>query len=175
MPGAAAAAAVIGAVGVIQSGQQAAAQGRTQKAIADQNAEIERRKGVRARQVAAINRSEHEKVASADLATLFASGGASGVIRSEGSPLAVFTDYARDIELQSLRITHEGEVDYDAALNRARNFRSQGSLDLLAGKQAQTASFFKAGSTLASGFGSAAIFNPKTSSNPAGLYTLPSK
>jgi hypothetical protein len=158
MAGAAAAGAVIGAIGVIQGGQQAAAQGRSQKAIADQNAEIERRKGVRAKQIAAINRSEHERSASAQLATLFASGGASGVIRSEGSPLAVFTDYARDIELESLRITNVGDVDYDAALNQARNFRSQGSLDLLAGKQAQTASFFKAGSTLASGFGSADIF-----------------
>jgi len=162
MAGAAAAGAVIGAIGLISSGQQAAAQGRTQKAIADQNAEIEHRKGVRARQVAAINVSEHERSASAQLATLFASGGASGVIRSEGSPLAVFTDYARDAKLESLRLTNVGEVGFDAALNNARNFRSQGSLDLMAGKQAQTASMFKAGSTLASGFGSADIFKPKS-------------
>jgi len=161
MPGAAAAAAVIGAVGAISAGQQAAARGRTQKAIADQNAEIERRKGVRAEQVAAINRSEHERSASAQLATLFAGGGASGVIRSEGSPLAVFTDYARDIKLESLRITNVGEVDYDAALNQARNFQSQGALDLQAGRQAKTASYFKAGSTLLSGFGKADIFKSK--------------
>lgn len=158
MAGAAAAAAVIGAVGAISAGQAAEAQGKSKQAIANQNAEIERRKGVRSKQIAAINRSEHERSASAQLATLFASGGASGVIRSEGSPLAVFTDYARDIELQSLRITNEGEVNFDAALNRARNFRSQGALDLQAGKSAQTASMFKAGSTLGAGFGSADIF-----------------
>jgi hypothetical protein len=161
MAGAAAAAAVIGAVGAISAGQQAAATGRSKQAIANQNAEIERRKGVRSKQIAAINEQEFRRTASRDLASQFASGGASGVIRSEGSPLAVFSDFARDSELQALRIRNEGDVSLDAALARARNFRTQGALDLQAGRQAKTASYFKAGSTLASGFGSADIFKSK--------------
>ena len=55
MAGAAAAAAVIGAVGAISAGQAAEAQGKSKQAIANQNAEIERRKGVRSKQIAAIN------------------------------------------------------------------------------------------------------------------------
>jgi len=170
MAGAAAAAAVIGAVGAISAGKAAAAQGRSKQAIANQNAEIERRKGVRSKEIAAINRSEHERSASASLARDFASGGASGVIRSLGSPLGVLSNAAGDIKLQSLRITNEGDVDFDAAMNRARNFRTQGALDLQAGKSAQTASYFKAGSGLLKGFSGAEIFNPKS-----GAYIGPKK
>jgi len=165
MPGATAAAAVVGAVGVISAGQQASAMGKSKQAIANQNAEIERRKGVRAKEIARINEGEFRRASSKDLAATFAETFGGGGIQAAGAPLAVYTDFARDSELQALRIRNEGDVSLDAALARARNFRTQGSLDLMAGKQAKTASYFKAGSTLLSGFGSADIFDPKSKSS----------
>ena len=154
----AATSAVVTTIGVISAGQDAAAQGKYKQQVASQDAEIERRKGVRATENARINEKEFRREASRDLARQFAEGGASGVIRSEGSPLAVFSDFGRDTELQALRIRNSGAIDADAFNNNALNFQTQGDLDRAAGESAKRSSSFKAGATLASGFGAAASF-----------------
>jgi hypothetical protein len=160
----AATSAVVTTVGVISAGQDAAAQGKYKQQVANQDAEIERRKGVRATENARINEKEFRREASRDLARQFAEGGASGVIRSEGSPLAVFSDFGRDTELQALRIRNSGAMDADAFNNNALNFQTQGVLDRAAGESAKRSSYFQAGATLASGFSDAATFGDKTSS-----------
>ena len=142
------------AVGVISQGQQAAKQGRFQQQVANRNAQLAHRKGLREVEIARVKEEDFRRRASRELASQFASGGASGVNRAAGSPLAVFSDFGRDVELEALRIRNQGDVNFTAALSQAQNFQSQGLLDRAAGDSARTSSFFRAGGGLLSDLGS---------------------
>lgn len=76
--------------------------------------------------------------------TAFAKGGVS----IEGTPGAVMEDTAREINLDIAAIRHKGRT-------AANKMEAQAYIDEIKGKQAQTASYWGAGSTLLSGAGQA--------------------
>lgn len=76
--------------------------------------------------------------------TAFAKGGVS----IEGTPGAVMEETAREINLDIAAIRHKGRT-------AASKMESQAYIDEIKGKQAETASYWGAGSTLLSGAGSA--------------------
>ena len=140
--GLSAAAAVVSAVGAIQQGQAASAQGRTQ-------AEIYRQQAERERQDAANREDDYRRGISRSLASRRALMGASGVEAGEGSPLMVSEDMIGEAELQALRIRSNGEL-------QATRLEQQAALARAAGRNAQTAGYFRAGGSLLRGAGSVA-------------------
>jgi hypothetical protein len=131
--------AVVSAVGVVQQGVAARQQGKTQARVLSQQAESERR-------AAASREEDFRKRQSRVMAARRASLGAAGIDQATGSPLLASEDFAGEVELQALRIRQGGEV-------RATRLEQQGHLQRLAGRQAQTGGFFRAGSLLVSGAG----------------------
>jgi hypothetical protein len=129
----------VSAFGSIQAGQAAKNQANVQAAIYGQQAERER-------QVAAANEVDFRRQQAKQMASRRAIMGASGVDPSSGSPLLVSEDFAGEVELQALRIRNGGEVS-------ATRLEQQGTLTRMAGNQAQTSSYFRAGSSLLQGFG----------------------
>jgi hypothetical protein len=136
---AAAAAAVVSAVGAIAQGQAAAQQGKYQSEVMRQQAERER-------QEAAVREDDYRRQASRDMATRRALMGASGVDSGTGSPLMVSEDMIGEAEYQALRIRSGGEV-------QATRLEQQAQLARMAGSNAQSGSYFRAGASLLQGAG----------------------
>ena len=133
--------AVVSAVGAFQSGRQAASTAKVQSAVMQQQADRER-------QDAEARERDFRRNQSAMMASRRAMLGASGVEPGEGSPLLAGEDFARESELQALRIRSGGEttatrLEQEASLTRAR------------GRQERTAGYFRGGSLLLSGAGTA--------------------
>ncbi len=133
--------AVVGAVGAIRSGNAA-------KKQADFQAKVAQNQATRERQVAASQAEDSRRASSRRRAAGVAEGGASGVRSGTGSSLFVAEDFAGEEELQALRILEGGEVG-------ASRLESEATLLKAKGKSAQTAGFFRAGSTLLKGAGTA--------------------
>ena len=131
--------AAVGAIFQLQEGREAKAQADFEAAISAQQAERERR--------IAVGDEEGFRIAQARLQGDRRAGiGASGVQVGTGSPLDVSGDLAAEIELQALRIRQGGQV-------RGTRLDQQSQLSRRAGKNLQTRSRVRAGSTLLSGFG----------------------
>lgn len=139
--GASVAAAGVGAIGAIQSGQAAKAQGDFQSAVMLQQADRER-------QDAAARETDFRAQQSRALASRRAALGASGIDPSQGSPLLTDQDFAGETELQALRIRSGGDV-------AATRLQQSAALQRFAGQNAVTSSYFRAGSSLLGGAGSA--------------------
>lgn len=88
---------------------------------------------------------DFRKKQSAALAEYRAAAGAGGVSLSSGSPLAAFTDFAGETELQAQRIRRGGQIS-------ATRLQQQAQLSRMAGSNALIGGFGRAGSTLLSGF-----------------------
>lgn len=143
----AAAAAVIGAgvaaYGAVQQGQAANAQAKYQATIANQQAQS-------AREQAGANEQAFRQKEARAAATRRALLGGTGIDTSSGSPLLTSEDFAGETELQALRIRNGGDI-------AATRLDEQAGLDRLAGANAETAGYFRAGSSLLSGIGNAAL------------------
>lgn len=138
---AAAAAAVIGAVGSIAAGQAQASQAKYQSEVLHQQA-------VREQQEAASREDDYRRDAQRQMASRRAAMGASGINTGTGSPLLVSEDMAGEAEYQALRIRSGGELN-------ATRLEQQAGLARMEGKNAVTGSYFRAGASLLSGAGSA--------------------
>ena len=128
-------------VSAIQQGQAAAAQGKLQAGILEQQA-------TRERQEAAASEADFRARQSRALAQRRAGLGASGVDPGTGSPLLVSEDFAGEVELSALRIREGGEV-------RATRAEQQAVLQRFQGRAARTAGFVRGGALLVSGAGKA--------------------
>jgi hypothetical protein len=143
----------LGALGIYQQGQAAAAAAKGQQAVAEYNAKVAQQQATSIdRQTEYRTRMRAEQAAQQQ-SGLLAAAGASGVVPSEGSPLMVQAAQAAESELDTLMIGYQGQV-------AAAQQRSQAGLDTLQagiyGQQAgyaSTAGLIGAGTTLLQGFG----------------------
>ena len=143
----------VSAFGAIQSGRQAASTAKVQSAVIQQQADRERQ-----------DMDARERDFRRNQLALFASRrailGGTNVEPGDGSPLLVSEDFARESELQALRIRSGGEVqatrlEQEAALTRAR------------GRQERTAGYYRGGSLLLSGAGTAFGRSSPSSGRPS--------
>ncbi len=131
----------LSAVGAIQSGQALSDRQDFQAQVAEQQADSER---VASRQEEEDFRRQQSFLMARRRAML----GASGVQVTSGSPLLVSQDFARETELNALRIRSGGNIRATRLEQQADLFRSSGS-------SARTAGRIRAGSSLLTGFGTA--------------------
>lgn len=156
--GAAVASAGVGAIGAIQQGQAAKSQASFQSAVAQQQAD-------RARQDAAAQEETFRQQQSRALATRRANLGGAGIDPSQGSALLVDQNFAGEAELSALRIRNGGDV-------AATRLEENAALTRSAGSNAETSSYFRAGSSLLSGVSSAyGVYSRKGSVSPFGADT----
>lgn len=133
--------AAISAIGAIQQGQAAQQQ-------ADFQADVQVQQAIRERQIAREQEDDFRRNQSRLQARRRAVLGGSGVQSSTGSPLFASEDFAAETELQALRIRAGGRT-------RASRLEQQATLTAASGRNARTASFFKAGGSLLSAVGRA--------------------
>ena len=134
-------AAVIGAIGSIQ-------QGGAQQASLNFQAAIQRQQAERERQEAEAREEDFRLSQSGLLARRRAVLGATGVQPGTGSPLLTSEDFAAEAELQALRIRSGGAL-------RATRLEQTAQLNVFQGAAARRAGFFRGGSLLVSGLGTA--------------------
>jgi hypothetical protein len=130
------------AYGQIQAGNAAEAAAQYNATIAQQQA-AEKAQAAKSQ---AFNLSEQRRMT---IGKQIAAYGASGVSPNSGTPLDVLShtasEYERDIQYAGIEAGEATQAGYE-----------QAQLDLMYGKQAQTAGWIGAGSTLFSGLGKAA-------------------
>lgn len=132
-----AASSAVGAVGSIQ-------EGRAQKGMAEYNADVYEQNAVAATNKAAFDATRQREVARKILSSHRATWGASGVTVNSGSPLLDMEELAAEAELDAQAIEYTGKIE-------SMQGRSKAALSRLQGKQAETSSYFKAGTSLLGG------------------------
>ena len=145
---------VISAAGAIQQGRVAEAQAKSAQNIANYNALVQEREVEALRQKAGFEQKRQAKRAARVKSALTAALGAVGGL---GSPVAadLAAEQAAELELENLLIGFGGEVGAGRAETQAELDRLQGKLSRQRGKAARKASYFRAGGTLLTGFGTA--------------------
>ena len=144
----------IAAAGAIQAGRVAEAQAKSAQNIANYNALVQEREAEALRQKAGFEQKRQAKRAARVKSTLTAALGAAGGL---GSPVAadLAAEQAAELELENLLIGFGGEVGAGRAETQAELDRLQGKISRQRGKAARKASYFRAGGTLLTGFGTA--------------------
>ena len=152
-----AAATVVSAAGTIQAGRVAEAQGRSAQRMAEYNAAIQEREAQALKQKAGFESKRQAargaRIKSALTAKIAAAGGL-------GSPVAadLAAEQAAELELENLLIGYEGEIGAQRALSQAELDKLQGKIYRQKGEAARKASYFRAGSTLLTGFGATGAY-----------------
>lgn len=144
----------VAAAGQIQAGRVAAAEAKSAQNIALFNAAVQEREAKAFRAKAAFEQERFakkaERVKGALTARLAAAGGL-------GAPVAIdlAAEQAAELELESLLIGYEGEVAAGRAMSQAEWDRMQAGIYKRRAKVARPTSYFRAGTTLLTGFGRA--------------------
>lgn len=143
---------VVSALGQLQAGAAAEAEMQSAQNIANFNAAVMDREAEARRQKATFEQQQQAKRAARVKSALTAGIAAAGGL---GSPVAadLAAEQAAELELENLLIGYEGEVGAQQALSQAELDRLQGRLFRQKGKTLRQASYFRAGSTLLTGFG----------------------
>lgn len=147
------AAAAAQAYATYQAGQAQAAGLRFQAEQAENQA-------IAARQAAAVREQQSRERLDRVRAIARARASASGIISSEGSPLLILLENARQAEFEAQLIRYGGEVQAQAAGQEAQ-------LRLFGSRSAQRAGMIGAGTSLLSGVASAASIYARSGSTPA--------
>lgn len=132
--------AVIGAVSAVSQAQQ-------QKSAAKYNQKVAENQAVSARQEAAANADMQRRKSAKTIGSMQAAYGASGVT-SEGSPLEVLEESARNAELDRLSILWSGET-------RAMGYQATANLEGSRASNAMASGLLSAAGSAAKGFASA--------------------
>ena len=147
--------AAVSAVGAVKSGQQQKVNADFQSRMALRDQQVAERQAKAAEMKAAYDQQRFRSRAASMMAATRAQLGASGALMGTGTPLAILGSQAAELALDSSMIGYNAMVG-------AAGYRDQGSLDAVqskmytqAGKSAQEASYWKAGSSIMQGFGSA--------------------
>lgn len=141
---------VVAAGGAVMQGQAQAKQAKYQAAVETNNATIA---GWQAEDATARGKIEEQRqrLATARLRGAQRAGmAANGVEIDSGSPLDVLMDTAQLGELDALTIRSNAEREAYGLRNQQSNLTAQSALTSMAGKNARTASYISAGSTLLS-------------------------
>lgn len=131
----------------------AISQGNAARQQADFQASVDRQQAVRERDIAAQDEEDFRREQRRIFAQRRAALGAGGFELATGTPLLAAEDFVTEAELQALRIRSGG-------LTRSTRLNQQASLTSVAGRSAQRSGFFRAGSSLLTGFGTGFGINP---------------
>lgn len=145
---------VIGAIGNLQAGAAAEAAGEYNARIMERNAVVAEQTRQTALRTSEVAASDAERERRRTLGAMRASYGASGLEMS-GSPLDVLQDTATEMALDEARIRHEGKVRSAEISSEILGFQESATMSRMEGKQARTASYFNAASSLLGGISSA--------------------
>ena len=137
---------VFSAISSVVSFVGALQQGKAAKDAANFNATVNLQNAQIAQSNAAAAAKQHERETYLRLGSIHANQGKAGGAAGEGSVLDVLGDVAGQRELERQNIYYNGQL-------QARGFQNTAALDTYSGKQAQTASYFKAGGELLRGAG----------------------
>jgi len=147
--------AAMSAVSSIKQGQQQKANADFQSRMALRDQQVAERQARAAEMKAAYDQQQFQRRAARMMAATRAQLGASGALMGTGTPLAILGSQASELALDSSMIGYN-------AMTTAAGYRDQGSLDAVqskmytqAGKSAEEASYWKAGSSLMQGFAQA--------------------
>lgn len=135
---------IVAAIGVAVSTTAAIQAAEQQQQVAKFNAKVAKNQALAARQAAEANANQRRETLKRVLAQQRAAIGGSGVSDTTGSPLLVQIESARQAELDALRIAHGGE-------QRGLGFESEAAYARYAGRQAATAGYIGAGTSLLQG------------------------
>jgi hypothetical protein len=133
-------------IGAINQGQQA-------KSAANYNAQLANNNAIAAQQQAAANAAAQQRKSRMQLGSIRAGYGASG-ITMEGSAMDVLEQSAAMAELDRQSILYGGEI-------KSQGYQSTAGLELMRGENAETGSYFSAGSALLTGMGKMGALDAK--------------
>lgn len=136
--------AVIGLIGAAASAAGGISQANAQKKQARFQANVSRQQAESERLAAEESERDYRKAQSSRLAQIRASMGASGTDTSTGTPLLALADFEGETERNALRIRSGGEI-------RSRRLDELGGFYDSAGRNAESAGYARAGSSLLSG------------------------
>lgn len=137
---------ILGAVGTVVSVVGTLSGGASDQAAANFEADIERQRAGREREISAAEARKFEREQSALRARSRAVRSGSGVVPTSGTSLLVDEDIAAEIARNKALIKAGGET-------RATRLEQNAALLGLSGRNARTSSFFKAGATALTGAG----------------------
>jgi len=158
-----AAGAVVSAFGTLQAGKAAAASGKYNNAVAANNAEIARRNAEFAGQKGEAAAARKQMETRAKVGGILASQGASGVNINSESAGDVRESATELGKLDALTIRSNAAREAYGYQTQGMNYDAEGALALAEGKNAQSASYLTAASTLLTGAGNA--YGAYTSNN----------
>ena len=142
----------VSAMGSIQEGQAAKAQADAQAKASEYNAAVTRIQADVARQQAGAREEQQRRGARQVMGRQRAAIAQSGV-GFIGSALDIAEQSAAAAELDALTMRYEGELAARGLLAQAEGDLYGAKVQRAAGKQAQTAGYLQAGSTLLTGYG----------------------
>ena len=132
--------------GQYQVGRAAEAQGKSQQAWHEYNAQLAEREAIETRESAAYEESKHRK-AGERLKAKQRAGYAKAGVTFEGSPLEVMEETASELEMDALMIRRSGQVGAQRLTAEAQLSRFAGRSTLLRGKAKRRASYYGMAST----------------------------
>ena len=135
---------VIGLIGAAAAAAGGISQAQAQKKQANFQANVARQQAESERLAASEQERDYRKAQSSRLAQIRASMGASGTDTSTGTPLLALADFEGETERNALRIRSGGEI-------RSRRLNELGGFYNKAGRNAESAGYARAGSSLLSG------------------------
>lgn len=146
---------VLSALGQIQEGRAAAAEGESAQNIQNYNAAVAEREAKAIESKARFEGVRQAKEAARIKSSLRARLGISGVRTDVGAPVVLAEEQAAELELESFLIGAEARAKAGRARSEAELARLQGRVFRERGRQVRAASFMRAGGTLLTGFGTA--------------------
>lgn len=133
-------------IGALNQGQQA-------KDAANYNAQVANNNAIASRQQAEANAAAQQRRARQQIGAARAGYGASG-ITMEGSAMDILESSAAMAELDRQNILYGGEI-------KSQGYQSTAGLELMRGENAETGSYFSAGSALLTGMGKMGALDAK--------------
>lgn len=138
------------AFGQIQEGMAAKAQGESEAAIAEYNAQLSEQRAKEAEKAAAYEAAMHEKKGERLQARQVA-GYAKAGVEFRGAPLAVLEETERELTMDKMMILREGTISAAQAKSQAQISRMRGEAAKKRGKYAYRGALLSAGGTMMTG------------------------
>jgi len=146
------AATALTAAGQIQGGRAAEAEAKSAANMSEYNAKVQEQEARAIEQKSRFDSIKQAEAGERYMSSLQANIGASGS-SGMGTPLLIQAKSAEELELENLLIGYEGQVGSQRALSQAAQDRMQAKIYKQKGKNAKTAGYIGAGTSLLSGFG----------------------
>ena len=166
------------AAGQIKEGQAASAEAKSQKNIANYNAQLMESQAVATEAASRYKQKKQGQEGERIKGSLLAKLGASGADITQGAPVDLMAEQATELEQESAMIGYEGQLAAAQARSQATIDRMQAKIYGQKAKTVKTASYLSAGATLLTGLGTAGYMSgaPGTKTGilkPNELYYAP--